>query len=121
MLTPSLSLNSIHGAAGGLPEGAGRSGGSSKLKRGKFVLSSQRVSVTNSTPVKPMCDFRVSDHSLGDLAVISVTELPRCDSALISHGRPALLVLSCGLSAITANNCATMRHCVNRACVISQS
>src|SRR5947207_7486577 len=91
------------GLAAGGDSGAalsGRSGGSSKLSLGKRVLSSQRVSATSSTPVKPMCDLRTSDHSAGESAVISVIVLPSFGSTATSHGSPAVLVANCGLFAI---------------------
>ena len=119
----------LAGAAGALADGdggveaacTGRSGGSSKLSFGKLVLSSQRASATSSTPVKPMCDLRTSDHSAGESAVISVAVLPSFGSTAIIHGSPAVLVVNCDLPAIMANSWARTRQLVNRVWVISQS
>ena len=68
------------------------------------MLSSQRVSATNSMPVKPMCDLRVNDHSVGESALISVIVFPSLDSTAIIQGSPAVLVVNCGLSAMMENS-----------------
>src|SRR6266480_1225462 len=121
MLTPSLSMDPIYGLAGGLTGANGRSGGSSKLNLGKFMLSSQRASATSSAPVKPTCDLRTSDHSFGEFVVTSVTVLPSFGPTAMIQGSAAVLVVNCGLFPMIANSCDMMCQFDSRAWVISQS